>query len=171
MKIKRKRNQNKCAELTKEEYIAEVKALLKREKRKKIIINSIFIILTIITISGFFWINQNKDFVYILNGESENFSYENAIFIRDDKIYYLIYGNETIKNPDIILVSAELKCGDRMIIKSNEFLSGSSREFMGYDELFPKEVVKNIDDWYFEIVYMLEGKTYKEKLVLQNELA
>ncbi len=166
-----KRKQNKCDELNKEEYIAEVKALLKREKRKKIIINSIFIILTIITISGFFWINQNKDFLYILNGESDNFSYENAIFLRDNRMYYLIYGNENIKNPDITLVSTELKCGDRMIIKSNDFLSGSSQEFMGYDELFPKEVVKNIDDWYFEIVYMLDGKTYTEKLILQNESA
>lgn len=171
MKIKRKKNQNKRAELTKEEYIAEVKSLIKREKRKKIIINCTFIILTIIAILGFFWINQNKDFLYILNGESKNFSYENAIFIRDDRTYYLIYGNENIKNPDITLVSVELKCGDRMIIKSNEFLSGSSREFMGYDELFPKEVVKNIDDWYFEIVYMLDDKTYTEKLVLQSESA
>ncbi len=169
MKRKRKRKQNKCAELTKEEYIAEVKSLLKREKRKKIIINCTFIILTIISILGIILINQNKDFLYKLNGESENFSYKNAIFLRSDKTYYLIYGNETIKNPNITLVSAELKCGDRMIIKSNEFLSGSSQEFMGYDELFPKEVVKNIDDWYFEIVYMLDGKTYTEQLKLQNE--
>lgn len=171
MKIKRKNRKNRRVELTKEEFIEELKSLHKREKRKRIIINSTFIILIIITILEFFWVNQNKDFLYLLNGESENFSYENAIFLRDNRTYHLIYGNETIKNPDITLVSAELKCGDRMIIKSNEFLSGSSREFMGYDELFPKEVVKNIDDWYFEIVYMLDGKTYTEKLKLQNELA
>lgn len=170
MKTKRKRNQSKRAELTKEEYLAEVQSLIKKEKIKKRIINCTFIILTIICILSILWLKQNKDFLYKLNGESENFSYKNAIFLRSDKAYYLIYGNETIKNPNITLVSTELKCGDRMIIKSNEFLSGSSREFMGYDELFPKEVVKNIDDWYFEIIYMLDGKTYTEKLKLQNEL-
>lgn len=169
MKTKWKRKQNKCAELTKEEFIEEVKSHLKREKRAKIIINCTFIILIIISILSFLWIKQNKDFLYLLNGESENFSYNNAVFLRSDRTYYLIYGNEIIKNSNITLVSTELKCGDRMIIKSNDFLSGSSQEIMGYDELFPKEVVKNIDDWYFEIVYMLDGKTYTEKILLQNE--
>ncbi len=151
-----------------------IKKLLEVHKKtlkyKKInrILNIICALLIPILIYGFVWVYNNKDFMYILNGESDNFSYKNSLFVKSGNIYYLIYGSPKIKNEDIEITDVRLKCDDRLIIGSNQFLEGVSREQKGYDELFPKEVVKNIDNWYYEITYILDGKEQVEILKLTN---
>ena len=112
---------------------------------------------------------NNESFTYKLSGESENFLYYNAYFTLVDNKYYLHYGEVEINNKDIKkTTSVTLKCKDKLIISANEFLNGTSEENKGYDELFPLEVVENIDDWYFEIKYIIKNKEKVEILKLEN---
>jgi len=143
----------------------------KVQKCKKInrILNVVCVLLIPVLIYCFVWVYNNKDFIYILNGESDNFSYNNSLFIKSGNVYYLMYGNIKIKNEDIKITNVRLMCDDRLIIGSSQFLEGVSREQKGYDELFPKEVVKNIDNWYYEITYMLDDKEQLEILKLINK--
>ena len=49
------------------------------------------------------------------------------IFIKDHNVYYLVYGNNNIKNSNIKLediTSVTLKCNDKLIVSSSDFLQG-----------------------------------------------
>lgn len=143
----------------------------KYNKFKKTItlVSIIFIILTsIISI----YLYNNRDWGYFLNGESENFKYSNSMFIHDNGTYYLMFGQFEIKNNEIKeedINYIELKCKDRLIIGSSNILTGYTRESKGYDELFPKNVAKNIDDWYYEITYLVNDEKIIERIDLVNK--
>ena len=114
--------------------------ILKKEERKiklyKVISGVIIVCTLLLFICGIGWI--------------KNFSYNNMIFIKDHNVYYLVYGNNNIKNSNIKLediTSVTLKCNDKLIVSSSDFLQGMQSENKGYDEYFPKEVVKNLDKW------------------------
>lgn len=152
----------------------ELENKLKRSKIMNILTIIIISIIVIIIISIFFMLNRkckNEDFTYKLSGESENFLYYNAYFTLVNNKYYLHYGEVEINNKDIKkITSVTLKCNDRLIVGSNEFLSGVSEENKGYDELFPQEVVENIDNWYFEIKYIIKDKEEVEILKLNSDI-
>lgn len=148
---------------------------LENKLKRSRIINILTIVISIIVImiiSILFMLNKqckNEDFTYRLSGESENFSYYNAYFTLVNNKYYLHYGEVEINNKDIKkITNVTLKCNDRLIIGSDEFLSGVSEENKGYDELFPQEVVDNINDWYFEIKYTIKDNEKVEILRLKN---
>lgn len=112
--------------------------------------------------------NFNNDFGYDLYGESNNFIYYGASFIKASNKYYLNHGKLEAKNNEIEITNVRLKCNERLIIGASKVLEGSSIENKGYDELFPKEVVDNINDWYYEITYTIKEKTNTEILPIEN---
>lgn len=141
------------------------------KKYKIISIISIVIICIITILLIFLFINnkKNENFIYKLNGESESFTYYNAYFMRINNRYYLHHGEVKIKDEEKKKInSVTLKCNDNLIMGSNKFINGISEENKGYDELFPQEIVNNIDKWYFEIKYIEDEKEKTEILELNN---
>lgn len=131
-------------------------------------------ILLFVLIVGFLLIvlystkNKNQVKIYSINGESENFYYNNALFISSNIKNIFVYGELEYKTRDINITNVALMSGERLIIKSDSLPKGMSIENYGYDELFPKEVVKNLDNWYLEITYSNSKETKTEKLELNN---
>ena len=131
-------------------------------------------ILLFVLIVGFLLIvlystkNKNQVKIYSINGESENFYYNNALFISSNIKNIFVYGELEYKTRDINITNVALMSGERLIIRSDSLPKGISIENYGYDELFPKEVVKNLDNWYLEITYSNSKETKTEKLELNN---
>lgn len=131
-------------------------------------------ILLFVLIVGFLLIvlysikNKNQVKIYSINGESENFYYNNALFISSNVKNIFVYGELEYKTRDINITNVALMSGERLIISSDSLPKGISIENYGYDELFPEEVVKNLDNWYLEITYSNSKETKTEKLELNN---
>lgn len=131
-------------------------------------------ILLFVLIVGFLLIvlystkNKNQVKIYSISGESENFYYNNALFISSNIKNIFVYGELENKTRDINITNVALMSGERLIIKSDSLPKGMSIENYGYDELFSKEVVKNLDNWYLEITYSNSKETKTEKLELNN---
>lgn len=112
--------------------------------------------------------NKNQVKIYSISGESENFYYNNALFISSNVKNIFVYGELENKTRDINITNVALMSGERLIIRSDSLPKGMSIENYGYDELFSKEVVKNLDNWYLEITYSNSKETKTEKLELNN---
>ena len=131
-------------------------------------------ILLFVLIVGFLLIvlystkNKNQFKIYSISGESENFYYNNALFISSNVKNIFVYGELENKTRDINITNVALMSGERLIIRSDSLPKGMSIENYGYDELFSKEVVKNLDNWYLEITYSNSKETKTEKLELNN---
>lgn len=131
-------------------------------------------ILLFVLIVGFLLIvlystkNKNQVKIYSISGESENFYYNNALFISSNVKNIFVYGELEYKTRDINITNVALMSGERLIISSDSLPKGISVENYGYDELFPEEVVKNLDNWYLEITYSNSKETKTEKLELNN---
>lgn len=131
-------------------------------------------ILLFVLIVGFLLIvlystkNKNQVKIYSISGESENFYYNNALFISSNIKNIFVYGELENKTRDINITNVDLMSGERLIIRSDSLPKGMSIENYGYDELFSKEVVKNLDNWYLEITYSNSKETKTEKLELNN---
>lgn len=131
-------------------------------------------ILLFVLIVGFLLIvlystkNNNQVKIYSISGESENFYYNNALFISSNVKNIFVYGELEYKTRDINITNVALMSGERLIISSDSLPKGISIENYGYDELFPEEVVKNLDNWYLEITYSNSKETKTEKLELNN---
>lgn len=131
-------------------------------------------ILLFVLIVGFLLIvlystkNKNQVKIYSISGESENFYYNNALFISSNIKNIFVYGELENKTRDINITNVALMSGERLIIRSDSLPKEMSIENYGYDELFSKEVVKNLDNWYLEITYSNSKETKTEKLELNN---
>ena len=131
-------------------------------------------ILLFVLIVGFLLIvlystkNKNQVKIYSISGESENFYFNNALFISSNIKNIFVYGELENKTRDINITNVALMSGERLIIRSDSLPKGMSIENYGYDELFSKEVVKNLDNWYLEITYSNSKETKTEKLELNN---
>ncbi len=143
----------------------------KRKKYNKIFILAISILI-IVFITILISLYKNRDWGFYLNGESQNFTYNDSIFFYDNGTYYFTFGNIKTKNKNITIDDIkyiELKSNDRLIIGSSNILTGITHENKGYDELFPKEVVNNIDNWYYKITYTKNNQTFTEIINIENE--
>lgn len=159
--------------ISKEERKNNIMFTLKNEKKKKMILKIISIIVVIFIILGCCMLfknqNQKQNYGYDLYGESDNFVYYDSSFIRINNTYYLNHGFLEIKNEKIEgITDIRLMCNDRLIIGSSQVLKGTSHEIKGYNELFPNEVVNNIDDWRYEITYTIKGESNTEILPIKN---
>lgn len=157
--------------MKKEDLIHELEQLQKKIKRRHIINISLIIIISVLVCSFLVKIIMfGQDFGYDLRGENNNFIYENALFIKAQNKYYLIHGNLSIKNDKIKkITSVSIMCDDRLILMTSGVLSGISTENKGYDELFPKTVVNNIDKWYLKITYTINDKEYTDILNISSK--
>lgn len=152
-------------ELTREESNESLIKILKyQEKKSKRLGKLIYLIpLFFITLAipVFMFLHENRDLAYELNSDTKNFKIEHLMFLRDNGLYYLVPGQLTIKNSEITndnITDVTLMGGDRLIYRSNRYITESSTERKGYDELFPKEVVNNVDNWYYKITYSINGE-------------
>lgn len=147
--------------------------LIIREIRKNNILKKITIcIVSLVILLGFMCIYavKNRNWIYELYGESETFKYNNSLFVYDGKTYFLTIGNFEIKNHDILkedIESVKLMCDSRLIIGSDTFVSGIASENKGYNEMFPKEVINNLNNWYYEIKFK-ENDTVKTEILKVN---
>lgn len=148
----------------------------KKERFKFLIISFIFLIVVIITFLGaYFLTNFNKTTMYKLYAESENFSYDNGLVIVSNYKNVLSSGKvvaikDELKNAEI--VSVTLKSDNRTIVGGNMFIDGAGlvQEDYGYNEILDKEKIDNIDNWYLEIIYVLNNNLESEKLDVKNEV-
>lgn len=144
--------------------------MLKMKKSNIIVLSFIVLILFIILVLSFIILNNNKTKVYAISGESKNFYYSNALFISSNNKNIYIYGDLTSKDKNIKITSVALMSENRLIVKSDSLPQGISIENVGYDELFPKKVVNNLDNWYLEIIFNNDEGENTEKLNLINNL-
>ena len=144
--------------------------MLKMKKSNIIVLSFIVLILFIILVLSFIILNNNKTKVYAISGESKNFYYSNALFISSNNKNIYVYGDLTSKDKNIKITSVALMSENRLIVKSNSLPQGISIENVGYDELFPKKVVNNLDNWYLEIIFNNDEGENTEKLNLINNL-
>lgn len=144
--------------------------MLKMKKSNIIVLSFIVLILFIILVLSFIILNNNKTKVYAISGESKNFYYSNALFISSNNKNIYVYGDLTPKDKNIKITSVALMSENRLIVKSDSLPQGISIENVGYDELFPKKVVNNLDNWYLEIIFNNDEGENTEKLNLINNL-
>lgn len=144
--------------------------MLKMKKSNIIVLSFIVLILFIILVLSFIILNNNKTKVYAISGESKNFYYSNALFISSNNKNIYVYGDLTSKDKNIKITSVALMSENRLIVKSDSLPQGISIENVGYDELFPKKVVNNLDNWYLEIIFNNDDGENTEKLNLINNL-
>ena len=150
-------------------------ATVQRNKHKKNILFGSIIFVVLICIFLLLVLlskNQDKVDIYKISGESENFYYGNAMFISSKIKNIYVYGDIESKNHKINvkdITNITLKSGDRLIIGSNTLPKQISIENYGYDELFPQEVVDNLDNWYLEITYKVNDEPRTEKINLNNQ--
>ena len=144
--------------------------MLKMKKSNIIVLSFIVLILFIILVLSFIILNNNKAKVYAISGESKNFYYSNALFISSNNKNIYVYGDLTSKDKNIKITSVALMSENRLIVKSDSLPQGISIENVGYDELFPKKVVNNLDNWYLEIIFNNDEGENTEKLNLINNL-
>ena len=144
--------------------------MLKMKKSNIIVLSFIVLILFIILVLSFIILNNNKTKVYAISGESKNFYYSNALFISSNNKNIYVYGDLTSKDKNIKITSVALMSENRLIVKSDSLPQGISIENVGYDELFPKKVVNNLDNWYLEIIFNNDEGGNTEKLNLINNL-
>ena len=146
---------------------------LKFQKKKNIIRNiivsiiSLFIIMFLILLI-YFINNYNSIKVYHLDGESEHFTFREALFIQSKDKYFYVYG--TINTKDNKINKDDIK---KITLKSNDKLiysdgiidrTGYIAEPYGYNEYFSDEKVNNIDNWYIVINYY-DNKEIKEEVI------
>lgn len=144
--------------------------MLKMKKSNIIVLSFIVLILFIILVLSFIILNNNKTKVYAISGESKNFYYSNALFISSNNKNIYVYGDLTSKDKNIKITSVALMSENRLIVKSDSLPQGISIENVGYDELFPKKVVNNLDNWYLEIIFNNDEGENTEKLNLINNI-
>lgn len=131
------------------------------------------IILTIIFILGVFFINNyGKTTVYKLYGESNNFTYLDGLLIKSNDKNILVSGRILSNNEDIIktedILHTSLKSSGKIIIGGS--FDGINIEPSGYNEIFTKEKLNNLNNWYLEITYNLNKETKTEIIIIENNL-
>lgn len=138
------------------------------------LLNIIVITLTVIFIllSMYFFNNFNKIKVYILNGNSNTFTYTNGIFVESREKFILENGTFNIKDNRIKetdIVKVEFKIDDDIIKEQNSFFTGIDVEDYSYDELFTKKGYKN-SKFVITITYKLDAKEYTEEMAINKDL-
>lgn len=126
-----------------------------------------------VLLSIYFFNNFNKIRVYILNGESDSFTYTNGVFVESRQKFILKIGTFDIKNESINeddIVNVEFKIDDELIKGQNSFFTGINVEDYRFDDLFTKKGYKN-SKFSVDITYKLDDKEYTETMLINKDLA
>lgn len=138
-------------------------------------INFAAIALTIlfVLLSMYFFNNFNRIRVYVLNGDSDTFTYINGIFAESSQKFILKSGTFDIKNAKLKendIINVEFKIDDELIKGQSSFFTGINIEDYSYDELFTKKGYKN-SKFTVDITYKLDGEEKKETMLINKDLA
>lgn len=138
-------------------------------------INFAAIALTILFVlfGMYFFNNFNRIRVYILNGDSDTFTYTNGIFAESSQKFILKSGTFDIKNDKVKendIINVEFRIDDELIKGQSSFFTGINIEDYSYDELFTKKCYKN-SKFVITITYKLDAKEYTEEMVINKDLA
>ncbi len=158
------------------EVIHYIEYAKKKSKLKFLLLSFLFGIFVIIAILGCYFItNFNKTTMYELHGESENFSYSGGLLIVSNYKNVFSSGKVTANKEeykDVEIIDITLKSDNRTITGGNKFFDGASlvQEDYGYNEILDNKKIDNIDNWFLEIVYMLDNHLEIEKLDVKNEV-
>ena len=138
-------------------------------------INFAAIALTIlfVLLSMYFFNNFNRIRVYVLNGDSDTFTYTNGIFAESSQEFILKSGTFDIKNDKVKendIMNVEFKIDDELIKGQSSFFTGINIEDYSYDELFTKKGYKN-SKFTVDITYKLDGEEKKETMLINKDLA
>ena len=138
-------------------------------------INFAAIALTILfaLLSMYFFNNFNRIRVYVLNGDSDTFTYINGIFAESSQKFILKSGTFDIKNAKLKendIINVEFKIDDELIKGQSSFFTGINIEDYSYDELFTKKGYKN-SKFTVDITYKLDGEEKKETMLINKDLA
>ena len=126
-----------------------------------------------VLLSIYLFNNFNKIRVYILNGESDSFTYTNGVFVESRQKFILKIGTFDIKNESINeddIVNVEFKIDDELIKGQNSFFTGINVEDYSFDDLFTKKGYKN-SKFSVDITYKLDDKEYTETMLINKDLA
>ena len=152
-------------------YINYIKETNKKTKLKLIITILVSaIILVLLLLSIYFINNYGKTTIYRLSGTSENFIYTDALLTISNEKYILVNGkvksnNNLIKESDIKEIL--IKSNDEKIVGGTDI--GLSIEDVGYNEMFNKDKINNLNNWYLVVSYQTEDGIKQEIIKLQNE--
>lgn len=167
-------NGEKDANNKEEGYINYIKETNKKNKTKLILTTIVSLIIIIIIILGIYFLNNyGKTTIYKLSGTSENFTYTEGLLTISNEKYILSTGivehaNETLEEARIL--SIQMKYKDSLI-SSGYFKKGNAilTEYVGYNEIFSKEKIHNLDKWIIEITYFLDNEIHEEVINIQSE--
>lgn len=154
----------------------------KEKRNRKMVLTSIIISLFIIvfTILSAYFLNSYKNIsAYKLYGNSENFSYDNGLFIKSKmNIIYdfgnLSISNKNIKTEDIIRISIfNIVNNERKTIYSGSSLHNSGailNETYGYNDMFVTDNYKDYpNNFVLVIKYLYNDKIVEEEIKLENK--
>lgn len=138
-------------------------------------INFAAIALTIlfVLLSMYFFNNFNRIRVYVLNGDSDTFTYTNGIFAESSRKFILKSGTFDIKNDKVKendIINVEFRIDDELIKGQSSFFTGINIEDYSYDELFTKKGYKN-SKFTVDITYKLDSEEKKETMLINKDLA
>lgn len=152
-------------------YINYIKETNKNNKLKLILTILVSTTILILLLLGIYFLNNyGKTTVYKLYGESENFTYTDGLLIVSNEKYVLVPGEIITTNSSIQKESIK-----EIIIKSNDnTIVGGTKlsltvEDVGYNEMFSKEKIDNLDNWYLVIFYQLGAETKEEIIEFKTE--
>ncbi len=140
-----------------------------KHRLKNCIIAIVVFSIFIISILGIYFINNyNKIKIFKMSGESENFSYINSYLISSNKKNMYIFGDVINNKQDIIIKNVYLKYKDKKLCGGTYNNSLSVAENIGYDEIFNKQNITDLDNWYIEIEYSLNNEEKTETIGLEK---
>ena len=155
-------------------YINYIKATNKKNKLKLILTILVSTTILILLLLGIYFLNNfGKTTVYKLYGTSDNFTYREGLLTVSNEKYILStgvveYANETLE--DAKLLSIQMKYNNSIIYSGN-LRKGNTIlvEETGYNEIFSKEKMDNIDKWVIEITYFVNDEIHEEIIKIEKE--
>lgn len=138
----------------------------------KIILALLLISLIITVVILGIKLNQKDEVkVYVLKGESENFSYTDGLFLNSSIQNIFSYGTFHIKNTNIKdedIIAIEFKIDDDFLSGQNSIPQGNLIESTKYKELFKKEDYTD-SKFTITVTYFLANNTTTEIIDLTKE--
>ena len=155
-------------------YINYIKETNKKNKLKLILTILVSTTILILLLLGIYFLNNfGKTTVYKLYGTSDNFTYREGLLTVSNEKYILStgvveYANETLE--DAKLLSIQMKYNNSIIYSGN-LRKGNTIlvEETGYNEIFSKEKMDNIDKWVIEITYFVNDEIHEEIIKIEKE--
>ena len=157
----------------------------KDKHNKRVLLFSIITLLLIIivlissqliTYKNFYKTNYKQNQIYRLQGEGDNFSIFNTLVITSPYKTILVTPKITPKTneiPEDNIVGYSIDYEDNLILSQGgpytSLMPTIIEELNGYDEIFNKEKLDNLDKWTVTVFYIKDDERVSEKIKLNKE--